>query len=715
MSKVPKISVNPAKRPRNGFDRSETHLYSQPAGMILPVYQMFMQPNDHVSIDTRSIVQAQTLKGRPFLGMKQNFAFYFVPCRLMYSYSKALFTGLKPKNTLISSLLSNNAAQTAATKPVKAPVFKPYQVFARFAGAPDESGNIPDMSTYTTNSANQGTKIFGGAVDSPSTPTGFNEDPGFFGGKNSRPNGRQSGNDDVLASAKPASGVPTGSFNDVQPEIGNSPFGKYLVQKSPFYDALGYPLLPSYVRFCDLFRYGAMPYIGESINVNEFNASMFAYEANLFYFLAYQKIYQDHFLDSNFENVNPLSYNVDDLFSTDSMQSKFDLKVDIKSLDRALDIFSPRYVKYNKDLLSNIHPSPLFIDDVSQTIKSFVGSDTVWSGNNTSIVKDSPGFVSAANLRNLFAFDKMQQISSRAPKTYKGQMLAHYGVNVADDMTESIYCGGFQKVLEVNPVIATSDGQAADSSTNFGQQGSYIDSGQSGHVNFDAKEHGVLMCVSWFSPASLYDSDGIDAFNVKFAREDYFVPEMEDLGMQPIDYSRLLPPWASLSDYRLPDMSGAVEEYYSKHQSDVKAAYDKLYRNSRLSEHGRALGNNSSKFPAEKVYGWQPRYHEYKSGADYIHGEFKTGRSMQVLTLHRPTPFNYQLGVGMIKGRDFPNKNFNGVPAGFLFVDPACTNEVVEVNYDGTEKTDPFRISTEFNVSYISDMSVSGMPKVQFV
>ena len=712
MSKVPKISVNPAKRPRNGFDRSETHLYSQPAGMILPVFQMFMQLNDHVSIDTRSIVQAQTLKGRPFLGMKQNFAFYFVPCRLMYSYSKALFTGLKPKNTLISSLLSNNAAQTAATKPVKAPVFKPYQVFARFAGAPDESGNIPDMSTYASNSANQGTKIFGGAVDSPSTPTGFNEDPGFFGGKDAKPNGRQSGDNAALAAAKPASGVPTSSYNDVQPEIGNSPFGKFLVQKSPFYDALGYPLLPSYVRFCDLFRYGAMPYIGESINVNEFNASMYAYEANLFYFLAYQKIYQDHFLDSNFENVNPLSYNVDDLFSTDSMQSKFDLKLDIKSLDRALDIFSPRYVKYNKDLLSNIHPSPLFIDDVSQTIKSFVGSDTVWSGNNTSIVKDSPGFVSAANLRNLFAFDKMQQISSRAPKTYKGQMLAHYGVNVADDMTESIYCGGFQKVLEVNPVIATSDGQAADSSTNFGQQGSYIDSGQSGHVDFDAKEPGVLMCVSWFSPASLYDSDGIDAFNVKFAREDYFVPEMEDLGMQPIDYSRLLPPWASLSDYRLPDMSGAVEEYYSKHQSDVKAAYDKLYRNSHLSDHGRALGNNSSKFPAEKVYGWQPRYHEYKSGADYIHGEFKTGRSMQVLTLHRPTPFNYQLGVGMIKGRDFPNKNFNGVPAGFLFVDPACTNEVVEVNYDGTEKTDPFRISTEFNVSYISDMSVSGMPKV---
>ena len=726
MSKVPNIKVNPAKRPRNGFDRSETHLYSQPAGMILPVYQMFMQPNDHVSIDTRSIVQAQTLKGRPFLGMKQNFAFYFVPCRLMYSYSKALFTGLKPKNTLISSLLSNNAAQTSATKPVKAPVFKPYQVFARFAGAPDESGNIPDMTSYRVTQA--GDKPFAGPVGSSQPATGFNETPGYFVGKDSRPNGRQVSSDNApLAAAKPASGVPTSSNINVSSDIGNSPFGKYLVQDSPFYDALGYPLLPSYVRFCDLFRYGAMPYIGESINVNEFNASMYGYEANLFYFLAYQKIYQDHFLDSNFENVNPLSYNVDDLFSTDNMQSKFDLKVDVKSFDRALDIFSPRYVKYNKDLLSNIHPSPLFVDDVSQTIKSYVGSNPsllnglpmssyeMQNSPDSAVMSNRNGVyttISAAQLRNLFAFEKMQQISSRAPKTYKGQMLAHYGVNVADDLTDSIYCGGFQKVLEVNPVIATSDGQAADSSTNFGQQGSYIDSGQSGHVNFDAKEHGVLMCVSWFSPASLYDSDGIDAFNVKFAREDYFVPEMEDLGMQPIDYSRLLPPWASLSEYRLPDLSGAVEEYYSKHQSDVKDSYDKLYRNSRLSEHGRALGIKSSKFPAEKVYGWQPRYHEYKSGADYVHGEFKTGRSMQVLTLHRPTPFNYQLGVGLIKGRDFPNKNFNGVPAGFLFVDPACTNEVVEVNYDGTEKTDPFRISTEFNVSYISDMSVSGMPKV---
>ena len=117
------------------------------------------------------------------------------------------------------------------------------------------------------------------------------------------------------------------------------------------------------------------------------------------------------------------------------------------------------------------------------------------------------------------------------------------------------------------------------------------------------------------------------------------------------------------------------------------------------------------------MYGWQPRYHEFKAGADYVHGEFKTGRSMQILSIHRPTPFNYNMGLnnrkyGQVFGVPPLSFDYNGVPASFLFVDPACTNDVVEVNFDGTEKTDPFRITTHFAVSYITDMSVSGLPRL---
>lgn len=697
MVKVPKISVGPAKRPRNGFDRSETHIYSQPAGMLLPVMQMFLNPNDHVSIDTTSIVQAQTLQGRPFLGMKQNFAFYFVPARLMYSYSKAFFSGLVPKNTLTSSSLSS--VKLANGVRLRAPSFKPYEVFCRFAGVP-----VPDGSLVPRRDA------FGGSSATPGNgapASGFHTG-GVFG--------------------RPTRGaVPLSEVEKLAAVPGNDyikrPFGKYLRQGDGVYDALGYDLLPSYVRFCDMMKYGAMPYVGESVNIDSVTPELVNYEANLFYWLAYQKIYQDHFLDSNYEKVNPRSYNVDDLLDPNTGKCVFKFGNDVDSVDRALDIFSPRYTKYEKDLLSNIHPSPLFVDDVSTVLRSYVGNGRVFSEANDSVqrpLNSADVNVSAAGLRNLFAFDKMQQITSRAPKTYKAQMLAHYGVNVSDDLTESFYVDGFQKALEVSPVIATADGVTKDSSTNFGQQGSYIDSSQNGHVNFDAREHGVLMCLSWFSPNSLYDADGLDAFNSKFAREDYFVPEAEDLGMQPVEFSRLLPPWIKTSQYRLPELDGSLAQYFGAHSAEVAQEYNKDYANKKLLNadvRGAVLGVPQQVFDVNRVYGWQPRYHEFKAGADYIHGEFKTGRSMQVLSIHRPTPFNYAMGLnnrkyGKVFGIPALRFDYNGVPASFLFVDPACTNDVVEVNYDGTEKTDPFRITTHFAVSYITDMSVSGLPQL---
>ena len=707
MSNVPKISVGAAQRPRNGFDRSETHIYSQPAGMLLPIMQMFLNPHDNVNVDTTSIVQAQTLQGRPFIGMKQNMAFYFVPARLLYSYSKAFFSGLVPKNTLTSSSLSS--IKLANGVRLKAPSFKPYEVFCRFAGVP-----LPDSSLAVVNPV----KGSSGSLNS-GVSNGFHSG-GTFGNRT-----RVATPLSVVEQMAATSG---GSYI-------KRPFGQYLRRPVNAFDALGYDLLPSYVRFCDMMKYGAMPYVGESVNINSVTNEMVNYEANLFYWLAYQKIYQDHFLDSNYEKVNPRSYNVDDLLDPTSGKCVFSFGSDAASLDRALDIFSPRYIKYEKDLLSNIHPSPLFIDDVSSTIRTFVGtSGEMLNGtpmksynlNNsadTAVMSDRNGVyttVSAAQLRNLFAFDKMQQITSRAPKTYKAQMLAHYGVDVADDLTESFYVGGFNKALEVSPVIATADGSTKDSSTNFGQQGSYIDSSQNGHINFTAKEHGILMCISWFSPNSLYDADGLDAFNAKFAREDYFVPEAEDLGMQPIEFSRLLPPWIKTSEYRLPELDGSIAQYYGAHGDDVANEYNKDYKNvslARDASNGAILGGILNTFDTSRVYGWQPRYHEFKAGADYIHGEFKTGRSMQVLSIHRPTPFNYYMGLnnrkfGQVFGIPSLTFDYNGVPASFLFVDPACTNDVVEVNYDGTEKTDPFRITTHFAVSYITDMSVSGLPRI---
>ena len=708
MSNVPKISVGAAQRPRNGFDCSETHIYSQPAGMLLPIWSKWLQPGDNVNIDTTSIVQAQTLQGRPFLGMKQNIAFYFVPARLLCSYSDAFFSGLNPKNTHTSSLIAKDLK-----KKLRAPSFNPYDVFARFCALPGSDGNVLTTIGNGLSSATDSLRpLFENGADASSIDSVANvfKVPGTSG-------------------ISKADYMVNGKFR---------PYGSVLFDKfkagENFKDALGYPLYASYARLCDMLGYGSMPILGENVNVDAITNDMLNYELNLYKFLAYQKIYQDHFLDTNYEVVSPQSYNVDDLFDANS--GKFHFKITgVDSLLRAIDIFSPRYCKYEKDELSNIHPSPLFVDDVSSTIRTFVGTSgqvldgtpmqsyNLSSSADTAVMSDRNGVyttVSAAQLRNLFAFDKMQQISARAPKTYKAQMLAHYGVNVSSDLRESLYIGGFDKPLEVSPVIATADGTAKDSSTNFGQQGSYIDNSQSGHVNFSANDFGVMMCISWFSPVSMFDSDGVDAFNMKFAREDYFVPEAEDLGMQPITYDRMLPPWIKFSNYRLPDVSGVVDKIIDTSPKAAQLRYGR----------GQTLGRRIATMDVNKVYGWQPRYSEYKSSHDKIHGEFRTGRSMSILTTHRPTPFNVSFGfyphdmfmetVAAQAGAKDVGTSYThlqrmplaDLPASFLFVDPSCTNPIVEVGYDGTEKTDPFRITTHFSVGYISNMSVSGLPRL---
>lgn len=256
--KVPGLGVSPAKTPRNAFDLSERHLYTQPCGMLLPVFVKDLNPDERIEIDIASQIQAQTLKGRAFVGMQQQFAAYFVPYRYLYSYWDSLITGVSGNNSLHSSAL--NPLFTASK--LKAPTFRPFS-------------------------------------------------------------------EDLLSPGNQGS------------------------------DYMGYPIYLGYTRICDMLGYG---FVYDS-ELAKASPSRPKFEANAFRWLAYQKIYQDHFLDDRFEQRHVDSYNVDSCF-------------DYKSGSCAVtnfECFSPRYAKYNKDFLSNIMPSPLFVQGVQNVIQPFVG------------------------------------------------------------------------------------------------------------------------------------------------------------------------------------------------------------------------------------------------------------------------------------------------------------------------------------------------------
>lgn len=611
--KNPSLNVNPASTPRNAFDLSERHLYTQCPGMILPVFVKDLNPDEKISVNIASEIQAQTLKGRPFLGMKQQFAAYFVPYRLLWSYWKPFISGLSFNNTSTSSALVHDNSSNSV---IRVPVFKPYSLLSlvyKLAGTNDSVG-------------------FHGAFG-----------PG----------------------TRASVSTPSGERSYTFPDNFRS-------------DYLGFDFAAGFARLYDMLGYGNLV----AKKNGSYPERLLNYEVNAFRFLAYQKIYQDHFLDDRFEKRDVSSYNVDGLFSKG------------KTEVARLDSFSPRYAKYNKDLLTNFQSSPLFLSGVDNRIKTFIGSHpSIDTGGDTLISFDDSSsstgmsFLSASTIRNLFALDKMAQISSRASKTYRSQMLAHYGVKVDDENTMSKYCGGSVTNLDPTAVIASTDGTAGSSSTQFGQQGSFIDVKSGGHIDFDSHDFGVFMIVSWLSVAPQWDSYGIDVFNTKMTKEDYYHTETADLGLQPLTTDQL----------------GSLDFVF----------IDKPGKPSIGMFNGRKF--ESLRISSSKVYGWSPRYSEYKSSYDKIHGEFRnpilidskgandvfvpfTTGSLSFMTLHTIPPYY---------------GSSNPVTLDTISIRPDVLNDVVEVAYNGLENTDPFRVDTNFSCSIIRNMSVNGLPRIQ--
>jgi len=594
--KVPSIGVGPAKTPRNAFDLSERSLYTQCAGMLTPVYIKELNPHDHVSLDIVSELQAQTIKGRAFVGMRQYMSAFFVPYSYLWTYWKSFITGLSPNNTVKSSGLLYKGDTGSS---ILAPTFKPLDVY-RFL-------------------ASGGSTVLG-------------DDHGF----------------------------------------------------SP---------LSGFVRLCDMLGYGNVShyvYTGQD-KFSKADYEVFTnYQANVLRWAAYQKIYQDHFLDDRFEKRAVDVYQLDK-FTKDSLKGSSVVEIS----DSTLGMFMPRYAKYNKDYLNNFHQSPLFVSSVDSAIKTFVGTSPV---TGSSLVKrgqsynpyqqadtissvmwngsaQSETILSAAQIRNLFALDKMAQISGRAAKTYSAQMRAHYGVNVDGEEHVSYYCGGYSSSLDSQAVIATASGNGVD----FGQQGSFVDNVSKGHINFDAKDFGVFMVLSWIAPEPRWAAIAPDPFNEKLTKEDYYHPEMADLGMQPLTSRR----------FRLVD--------------NIK---------------GATGISDKSVLDDDSVVGWTERYAEYKSSFDRLHGEFIPFKSLIFGADATAKNLPPASPLGSLSFLSTHMHSFTQSGSGTdlswkaISVSPSCTDDLVDLKYNGLQSTDPFRIESEFRCTIVRDMSVSGLPRL---
>lgn len=353
-------------------------------------------------------------------------------------------------------------------------------------------------------------------------------------------------------------------------------------------DIFGYEVKNNALRLLDLLGYGVYLNSDGSVRDPEYLNNIGKSEKlSLFRLAAYQKIYFDYYRNTTYESVDISSFNLDNLINEISIDDFFNRLCVLRYRNAQLDYFT------------NLRPTPLFTELPSGLDNGLYASSSNYDLTNYTV--NEKGYsvdlsvdettLSVSSIRNAFALDKLLQVTQRAGKTYAEQIKAHFGYEVSEGRDGKVnYLGGFDCNIQVGDVTQTSGTSASPEQGISIKHGGYLgrvtgkaQGSGTGHIEFDAQEHGILMCIYSLVPDMQYDSTRIDPFVTKLSRGDFFIPEFEDLGMQPLQ---------------------------TRFISD--------------------LGSQKEKFK-----GWQPRYSEYKTALDINHGQFSNNQPLSYWTIGR--------------------------------------------------------------------------------
>ena len=286
-------------------------------------------------------------------------------------------------------------------------------------------------------------------------------------------------------------------------------------------------------------------------------------------FAAYQKIYSDYYRISNREENQPATYNLDDFIYNETSTIPYNTFINRFGI--------LRYRPWKRDFFKANQISPLFgamsvgaqlstnnlIGGVEQWLSGLsklqtaspVSASQFPDGGNTQGDAQEPttvriqhqtgstqatyndllrvqGAINPANIRSMFAAEKLLEITRRAGKHYDVQTLAHFGIKVPQGIDgEVIYLGEQTAMMQIGDVVSN----AATSDAPLGEiagKGYAYGSGDS--CTFEAKSHGILMAIFSCEPDARYRQVGTDKLLTTIDRTDFVIPEYDDLGMQPL-------------------------------------------------------------------------------------------------------------------------------------------------------------------------------------
>lgn len=180
--------------------------------------------------------------------------------------------------------------------------------------------------------------------------------------------------------------------------------------------------------------------------------------------------------------------------------------------------------------------------------------------------------VTINDLRRAIALQKFYEISARAGSRYKETIMGHFHVTSSDArLQRPEYLGGGVSTINISEIPQTSATGSASPQGNLAGKGFGI--GRSNRSSFFAEEHGYLIGILSIIPDAIY-YQGINKSWNRLNQEDYYWPSFAHLGEQPILKSELYAPY-SINTF-------------------------------------------------SQLFGYAPRYAEYKYAPSTIHGLFRT-------------------------------------------------------------------------------------------
>lgn len=583
---------------RNAFDLSHRHMFTAQIGELLPVFSQWVNPNETFKIGYNGKTRTAALNTDAFTRIRENIQYYFVPFQSLWKYFEQqvnnLTKGDAGQNISKFARSSTEASKISTALPYISYVDLGYWLRLMYEHA------LSAVNSYFVGNPTAAKRSAVGFKEFCDSSSGFSD---VFVCDGYR----------LCRAAKLLMALGYGNFSTV-------------IQ----YDI--YAMAEAFVKSgsswsADAFKRSTL----YGLNLSGFESSSVKNSPNLSILplLAYHKICNDHYRNEKWQPFEPWTCNIDYLEPTGNMNATTFISgsvfttlmtsiIDLENSNLPIDYFTsvlPRaqygdesavavkmdnadatYIikdsatptkgalfggtSYNaNDTLerANAAPTPSHGSYASQIRSSSTGHVLVGFSGNMSATAS----LKISALRSATALQKYKEIQNSNDPDFSAQVLAHFGIKPKVDSRTSVFIGGDDKTLSINPQINTNfqnGGEPEIKAIGIGDL--------SAGCKFTSTTYGMIIGIYRAVPQLDYSHVGIDRNLFKTDATDFPIPELDSIGMQTQYRCELSAPLLGLNNL----LNSSLP---------ISTAVD-----------------------MSLTYGYAPRYAELKSARDYFEGGF---------------------------------------------------------------------------------------------